>query len=102
MTLIADEGLAPFARLNAFPRKSYLSEYSSRVTHARTLSLLAAYHRQIGGEDLIAGHSFNLDFHSVRYHGEHPVIERPYISMRFRATWCSTGGTATASDCLTV
>ena len=84
MALIADEGLALFAGLNAFPKKSYLSEYSSRVTHAQTLSLLATYHKQLGGADFLAGHSFNLDFHSVPYYGEHPVIERHYVSMRSR------------------
>jgi transposase len=84
MALIADEGLALFAGLNAFPKKSFLSEYSSRVTHAQTLTLLAAYHQQLGGADFLAGHSFNLDFHSVPYYGEHPVIERHYVSMRSR------------------
>jgi hypothetical protein len=62
MALIADEGLALFAGLNAFPKKSHLSEYSSRVTHAQTLTLLGAYHKQLGGADFLAGHSFNLDF----------------------------------------
>lgn len=84
MALIADEGLALFAGLNAFPKKSFLSEYSSRVTHSQTLSLLATYHKQLGGADFLAGHSFNLDFHSVPYYGEHPVIERHYVSMRSR------------------
>lgn len=33
MALAADEGLALFAGLNAFPKKSYLSEYSCRINH---------------------------------------------------------------------
>ena len=32
MPLVADEGLALFAGLNAIPKRSYLSEYSCRVT----------------------------------------------------------------------
>ena len=84
MALVADEGLALFAGLNAFPKKSYLSEYSSRITHAQTLALLETYHKQLGGEKFFPGHSFNLDFHSVPYYGEHPVIERHYVSMRSR------------------
>ncbi len=84
MALVADQGLALFAGLNAFPKKSYLSEYSSRITHAQTLALLSAYHKRIVGEGLLPGHSFNLDFHSVPYYGEHPVIERHYVSMRSR------------------
>jgi transposase len=85
MSLVADEGLALFAGLNAFPKKSYLSEYSSRITHLQTTALLGAYQRQIAGDELLPGHSFNLDFHSVPYHGEHPVIEQHYVSMRSRS-----------------
>src|SRR6202043_1914042 len=33
---------------------------------------------------LFDGESFNLDFHSVPYYGEHPVIERHYVSARSR------------------
>src|SRR5262249_51947556 len=84
MALVADEGLALFAGLNAFPKKSYLSEYSSRITHAQTLALLAAYQKQLGGEEFLPSHSFNLDFHSVPYYGEHPAIERHFVSMRSR------------------
>ena len=85
MSLVADEGLALFAGLNAFPKKSYLSEYSSRITHPQTIALLDAYQRRIAGDELLPGRSFNLDFHSVPYHGEHPVIERHYLSMRSRS-----------------
>jgi len=41
MALVADEGLALFAGLNAFPKKSDLSEYSSRIPHTKTGQLLA-------------------------------------------------------------
>jgi transposase len=84
MALVADEGLALFAGLNAFPKKSYLSEYSSHITHAQNTALLGAYQGQIAGEELLPGRSFNLDFHSVPYYGEHPAIERHYVSMRSR------------------
>ncbi len=46
--------------------------------------LLGAWHQQVHGVDLFAGESFNLDFHSVPYYGEHPAIERHYVSMRSR------------------
>jgi hypothetical protein len=84
MALVADEGLALFAGLNAFPKKSYLSEYSSRIDHRKTTRFLAAWHEQVHGTDLLAGESFNLDFHSVPYYGEHPLVERHYVSMRSR------------------
>jgi len=84
MALVADEGLAFFAGLNAIPKKSYLSEYSSRITHTQTTQLLAAFHQQVSQDELFAGRSFNLDFHSVPFYGEHPIVERHYVSMRSR------------------
>ena len=84
MALVADEGLAFFAGLNAIPKRSYLAEYSSRIDHAMTTKLLAAWQEHAGGDRLFPGRSFNLDFHSVPYYGEHPVIERHYVSMRSR------------------
>jgi hypothetical protein len=33
---------------------------------------------------LFDGTSFDLDFHSVPYYGEHPVLERHYVSARSR------------------
>jgi hypothetical protein len=82
MSLVADEGLALFSGLNAFPKKSFLSEYSSRIEHAKTMRLLSAWHAQVTGESLFPAQSFNLDFHSVPYFGEHPVIEKHYLPMR--------------------
>lgn len=84
MALVADPGLALFCGLNAIPKKSYLSEYSSRVDHAHTTRLLAAWHRAVAPDALFNGASFNLDFHSVPYYGEDPVVERHYVSMRSR------------------
>jgi hypothetical protein len=84
MALVADEGLALFAGLNVVPKKSYLSEYSSRVDPRHTQRLLSAWHEQIAGDKLFPGDSFNLDFHSVPYYGEHPVVERHFVSMRSR------------------
>jgi len=85
MALIADEGLALFAGLNAFPKKSYLSEYSCRIDHRKTTRFLAAWHHCIQGSKLLPGESFNLDFHSVPFYGEDPLIERHYVSSRSRS-----------------
>jgi hypothetical protein len=84
MALVADPGLALFAGLNVIPKKSFLSESSSRVSHQQTLALLAAFQQQTSGQRLLPARSFNLDFHSVPYHGEHPVVQRHYVSMRSR------------------
>jgi hypothetical protein len=84
MALVADEGLGLFCGLNVIPKKSYLSEYSSRIDHTKTTQLLAAWHRQVAAETLFAGGSFNLDFHSVPYYGADPQLERHYVSARSR------------------
>jgi hypothetical protein len=84
MPLVADEGLALFSGLNVSPKKSFFSEYSSRITPAHTQRLLAAWHDQAQGRKLWSGSSFNLDFHSVPYYGEDPQIQSHYVSMRSR------------------
>lgn len=84
MALVADEGLALFCGLNSIPKKSYLSEYSHRIDGTQTTQMLATWHAQVAREKLFAGSSFNLDFHSVPYYGEDPVVERHYVSARSR------------------
>src|SRR6266446_6327837 len=82
--LVRQNGPFFHRRRHAFPKKSYLSEYSSRVSHTKTTQMLAAWHEQVNPDHLFDGESFNLDFHSVPYYGEHPVIERHYVSARSR------------------
>ena len=85
MALVADEGLGLFCGLNRIPKKSYLSEYSSRTTPKHTSALLGAWHAGVLSEQaLFPAQSFDLDFHSVPYHGAHPSIERHYVSKRSR------------------
>jgi hypothetical protein len=84
MALVSDEGLALFSGLNVTPKKSYLSEYSSRIQAEKTLRLLALWHEHLQDDRLFPGNSFDLDFHSVPYYGEHPVVERHYVSARSR------------------
>ena len=84
MPLAADEGLALFSGLNATPKRSYLSEYSSRFAHSKTMKLIAGWHDHMAGDKLFSAQSFNLDFHSVPYYGEHPAIEKHYVSARSR------------------
>ena len=84
MALVADPGLALFAGLNAIPKKSYFAEYSARIDPTKTTRLLASWHEQLADTRLFPGESFNLDFHSVPYYGEDPVVERHYVSHRSR------------------
>jgi hypothetical protein len=85
MPLVSDEGLALFSGLNVTPKKSYLSEYSCRITPRQTQKLLSAWHDQACEGQLWDGSSFNLDFHSVPYYGADPVVESHYVSMRSRS-----------------
>jgi len=84
MSVVADEGLALFAGLNVIPKKSYFSEYSSKIHPARNDRLLAAWHQLVQDQQLFTGQSFNLDFHSVPYYGDDPILERHYVSARSR------------------
>jgi hypothetical protein len=83
MALVADEGLALFCGINAIPKKSYLSEYSSRITPQKVQRLLAIWHERVTGS-AFTGESLNLDFHSVPYFGADPQVESHYLSKRSR------------------
>ena len=84
MSLVNDQGLALFSGLNVTPKKSCLSQYSSRVDPRKVERLLAAWHDQVRSDGFLPGNSFDLDFHSVPYYGEDPLIERHYVSARSR------------------
>jgi len=84
MALVADQGLALFSGLNVTPKRSFLSEYSSRISRTTTTAILAAWHGLVTDDTLFPGTSFNLDFHSVPYYGECPIVEGHYVSMRSR------------------
>ena len=85
MSLVADKGLALFAGLNVIPKKSYLSEYSSRTERTHNTKLLAAWHEHVSAQELFLEESFNLDFHSVPFFGEDEMVEKHYVSMRSRS-----------------
>jgi len=84
MSLVSDPGLALFTGLNAM-QKSFLSEYSSKVEHKKVLKLLGKWHGHLQSEGFFTEQSFNLDFHSVPYYGEDPLVEKHYVSMRSRS-----------------
>ena len=84
MALAADPGLALFCGLNAAPKKSFLSEYSSRITPQKVTRLLGGWHDRVAGDTLFAAQSFNLDFHTVPYFGQHPQVQSHYLAKRSR------------------
>jgi hypothetical protein len=84
VSLVADPGLALFCGLNGMPKRSFLSEYSSRITSHKVSQLLSGLHTHLAGESVLTGKSINLDFHSVPYFGGHPVVESHYLPRRSR------------------
>lgn len=79
---MTDEGFGLFSGLNVIPKKSFLSEYSCKIDHAKTMRFLSSWHAQVAGEGVFQGESFNLDFHSAPYYGEDLIVQKHYVSMR--------------------
>lgn len=81
-----DEGLALFAGLNVIPKRSTLTEYSCRADPRVTSELMDMWHKRVDslGVGLGAGRSFDLDFHTIPYHGDDALVEKHYVSKRSR------------------
>ena len=82
-----DPGLALFAGLNIMPKRSTLTEYSCRVHPDHCRSLMEGWHEATHGLGipLGGGTSFDLDFHTIPYHGKDTLVEKHYISKRSRS-----------------
>lgn len=46
--------------------------------------MLGEWHDALADDTLFDGESFNLDFHSIPYFGEHPTVQKHYVAMRSR------------------
>lgn len=84
MSHVLDEGLALFAGLNAVPKRSFLTEYSCRIEPACYPRLMQAWFDAVGRQGLAWGTSFDLDFHTIPFHGEDALVEKHYVSKRSR------------------
>jgi hypothetical protein len=84
MSAVLDEGLALFAGLNVIPKRSFLTEYSCRIDPACYPKLMRRWFDAVGGLGLERGHSFDLDFHTIPYHGDDALVEKHYVSKRSR------------------
>src|SRR5216683_1258845 len=69
MDLVFDEGLALWAGLNVLPKTTYLSQYSGRLGPRRLTALLDGWVTTLRDHHVVAGQSFNLDFHSIPFFG---------------------------------
>jgi hypothetical protein len=84
MSSVFDQGLALFAGLNAIPKRAFLTEYSCRVTPASYPKLMRSWFDAVGKLGLEHGVSFDLDFHTIPFHGEAALVEKHYVSKRSR------------------
>lgn len=84
MSSVLDEGLALFAGLNVVPKRSSLTEYSGRVAPACYPKLMRDWFDTVSRLGQKWGTSFDLDFHTIPFHGDDPLVEKHYVSKRSR------------------
>jgi transposase len=84
MSAVLDEGLGLFAGLNVIPKRSFLTEYSCRIAPGCYPKLMRHWFDAISGLGLQHGSSFDLDFHTIPFHGEDALVEKHYVSKRSR------------------
>jgi hypothetical protein len=84
MSSVLDQGLALFAGLNVIPKRSFLTEYSCRIAPGSYPELMRRWFDAVSRLGLPRGQSFDLDFHTIPFHGEDALIEKHYISKRSR------------------
>jgi hypothetical protein len=84
MSHVLDEGLALFAGLNRIPKRAFLTEYSSRIKPDCYPKLTRRWFGAVSRLGLEWGGSFDLDFHTIPFHGEEALMEKHYVSKRSR------------------
>jgi hypothetical protein len=85
MDLVADEGIALLAGLNAVPKRSYLAAYSSSVDDRAIDRFMAAWFTEVPRAGLAHGTSLDLDFHTVPANSVEEPLEKHYVSRRSRS-----------------
>ncbi|MGD9972814.1 MAG: transposase [Desulfatirhabdiaceae bacterium] len=84
MSYVLDKGLALFAGLNTTPKRAFLTEYSCRIDPAVYPKFMKSWFDAMNTIGIDRGTSFDLDFHSIPFHGEDALVEKHYISKRSR------------------
>lgn len=84
MADVLDEGLALFAGLNVIPKRSFLTEYSCRIRPQSYPRLMHAWFDALTRLGLERGVSFDLDFHTIPFHGDDALVQKHYVSKRSR------------------
>jgi hypothetical protein len=84
MSSVFDEGLALFAGLNVIPKRSFLTEYSCRILPAAYPQLMISWFEALKRLGFEHGVSFDVDFHTIPFHGEDALLQKHYVSKRSR------------------
>src|SRR5262249_27116300 len=84
MSHVFDEGLALFAGLNVIPKRSFLTEYSCRIDPSCYPNWMRSWFDAATKIGLERGTSFDLDFHTIPFHGQDALVEKHYVSRRSR------------------
>jgi hypothetical protein len=84
MSSVFDEGLALFAGLNVIPKRSFLTEYSCRIPPSCYPAFMKQWFDVMAKLGMDRGDSFDLDFHTIPYHGDDALVEKHYVSKRSR------------------
>lgn len=87
MSYVFDEGLAAFAGLNVMPKRAFLTEYTCRIDPRTYPEFMGAWFDTMSRQGLEwgASSSFDLDFHTIPFHGEDALVEKHYVSKRSRS-----------------
>ena len=77
-----DNGLGVFAGLNVLPKSTAISSYSYRHTPSLIRMLLKGFSKTLHKNGYIKGANVNLDFHSIPYFGDEPLVENHWVPTR--------------------
>jgi transposase len=84
MSYVLDQGIALFAGLNAIPKRTFLTEYSCRIDPRTYPNLMQLWFDAMKSIGMDRGTFFDLDFHTIPFHGEDALVEKHYVSKRSR------------------
>ncbi|MCC6473211.1 MAG: transposase [Burkholderiales bacterium] len=84
MSSVFDEGLALFAGLNVPPKRAFLTQYSCRIPPQAYPQLMNRWFDAMQHLGLRYGVSFDVDFHTIPFHGEDALLQKHYVSKRSR------------------
>jgi hypothetical protein len=81
---VFDDGLALFAGLNVMPTRALLTEYRCRIDPTGSPTLMRLWPDVVCALGLKQGTSFDLDFHTIPFHGDDALVQKHDVSKRSR------------------